>query len=302
MSRARIIALTCMLSCFFGEIASAETVYIVKSKRLQAYEAPAQHLAARLMPMKSVTLSLSTGDKELDRIAAAQPSLLVALGSRALDRLVRRFDKVPILYAMVLNPAAIVPAGRTNVAGIALEVPFEAVMTQLLMTRPSIRRLGVIYHPGTSRDRVEAARKQAGRLMLEIIDIRVNSSTEVVSRLDKAKDRIDALWMVPDAVAYTTASYRAVVERTWKHRIPFCAFSRAFVESGALLSIGPNNAAVGEQLALLTQRILQDGVPPEQLGQVPPIGTELVINQGVAKRIGMTIDPDVIDSADEVIE
>lgn len=291
--------------CAVAAPVAAQTVTIVKSKRMTAYEVPARALAAALAPMTVRQLALEGTSKDtrlLDQVAASGPDLIVALGARALSRVATRFDKTPILYAMVLNPSRVIPAGRKNVAGIALEVPFEAVMTQLLMASPSIKRVGVIYHPGTSLPRIQAARKQAGALMLQLIEIPVKDGGEVRDRFDANRHRIDALWMVPDAVAYTRSSYRTLIKQTWKHRIPFCAFSRAFVASGALLSIAPSYASVGEQLALLTRRILKDGLRPGAVGRVPPIGTNLVINQAVAKKIGLVIDPDVLDSADEVIE
>jgi len=50
----------------------------------------------------------------------------------------------------------------------------------------------------------------------------------------------------------------------------------------------------------MTRRILEDGTSPASLGVASPIGTELVINLDVARAIGLTVDADVLESADEV--
>ena len=73
-----------------------------------------------------------------------------------------------------------------------------------------------------------------------------------------------------------------------------------FPEAGALMSYGPNYAALLRKTARHVDKILK-GARPAELPVEQPTEYELVINLKTAKALGLTIPQSVLVRADDVI-
>jgi putative ABC transport system substrate-binding protein len=86
-----------------------------------------------------------------------------------------------------------------------------------------------------------------------------------------------------------------------KHGLSSATFTRAFAESGGLLSYGANEPDLFRRSARFVKKILDGGklsdMPIEQ-----PIKFELVVNLKTAKALGLTVPQSFLARADEVIE
>ena len=92
-----------------------------------------------------------------------------------------------------------------------------------------------------------------------------------------------------------------IVDLAIKHRLPTMYGSREFVEHGGLMSYGPKFSELFRRAAFYVDRILR-GTKPADLPVEQPSVFELVINLKTAKRIGLTIPPNVLVRADGVIK
>ena len=70
---------------------------------------------------------------------------------------------------------------------------------------------------------------------------------------------------------------------------------------GALMAYGPTQALIARQLAELIDRVLK-GVSPAELPVLRPTKFELAINLKTAKALSLTVSPQLLTRADEVIE
>jgi putative ABC transport system substrate-binding protein len=86
-----------------------------------------------------------------------------------------------------------------------------------------------------------------------------------------------------------------------KHRLPAISRWREFVDSGGLLSYGPDEAERYKRIAYYVGKILK-GTQPADLPVEQPKKFELVINLKRAKQIGVTIPPIMLVQADKVIK
>ena len=83
--------------------------------------------------------------------------------------------------------------------------------------------------------------------------------------------------------------------------MPLIAFSREFVEVGALLSYGVNIQSVWRRVADYVARIA-GGTNPSDLPIEQPTTFELVVNLRTASSLGLSLTPAVLGRADEVID
>jgi ABC-type uncharacterized transport system substrate-binding protein len=84
-------------------------------------------------------------------------------------------------------------------------------------------------------------------------------------------------------------------------KLPTIYAYRDYVESGGLVSYGPNIRSMFRRAAELVDKVLRGtkagDIPVEQ-----PTNFELVINLKTAKALGLEIPPQLLARADEVIE
>jgi len=98
------------------------------------------------------------------------------------------------------------------------------------------------------------------------------------------------------------SSQRALIsELALGNRLPVVAWTQEFVESGSLMSYGPNILDMHRRAAVMVDRILK-GARPADLPVEQPTRFEFVINSKTAKALGLTISPSLLVQADHVIE
>jgi putative tryptophan/tyrosine transport system substrate-binding protein len=92
-----------------------------------------------------------------------------------------------------------------------------------------------------------------------------------------------------------------VVNLAAKNRLPAMYFRSDFVEAGGLMTYNMNYNDLFRRAATYVDKILK-GAKPGDLPVEQPTKFELVINLKAAKQIGLTIPPNVLVRAKEVIK
>ena len=101
--------------------------------------------------------------------------------------------------------------------------------------------------------------------------------------------------------AFFNARSAQLATLSLRYAIPAIYPARDFAEAGGLMSYGADLRDMYRQAGIYAGRILK-GEKPTDLPVVQASKFEMVINLKAAKTIGLTLSPDVISIADEVIE
>ena len=147
---------------------------------------------------------------------------------------------------------------------------------------------------------VETAAKLL-RVQLQLLEVRGPDDLEMAFAA-VTRERAEALITLPNTLLRMNRRTRIrIVEFTLKHRLPSMYEGSEYVETGGLMSYGPEEMANVRRAAIYVDKILK-GAKPADLQGGQPMKFELVINLKTAKQIGLTIPQSVLYRADKVIK
>jgi putative ABC transport system substrate-binding protein len=104
--------------------------------------------------------------------------------------------------------------------------------------------------------------------------------------------------VVASAVAFSNQN--RIVDLAGKNRLPAIYPRGDFIDSGGLISYGPDQAERFRRVAAMVDKVLK-GTKPADIPVEQPTKFELIINLKAAKQIGVTIPPNLLARADRVI-
>jgi putative ABC transport system substrate-binding protein len=236
-----------------------------------------------------------------------KPDVIVTYGGAALV-LKRATASIPIVFAIAIDPlgADLVqslsrPGG--NITGLSLQQT-ESSGRRLELLRdvvPGLHRLAIMFDGGyrASVAEKEALQIMAHRLGLEAILYEIRRPEDIAPIFDAVKGRVDALYVVGNAL--TEVNVPQIVMLALGAQLPTSLTSANSVRAGGLMSYGANYPAIFRRAADYVDRILR-GTKPGDLPVEQPTKFDLVIDLKTAKALGLTIPPNLLVLADEVIE
>ncbi|MFH1466759.1 MAG: ABC transporter substrate binding protein [Pseudomonadota bacterium] len=285
-----------------GAARAIDSVVVLKSDDLSAYEAPVrafQEAIGRPVTVLDIQGQKSVARDVVTRLRFDPPPLVFALGAKAAWMVHEQMPRVPLVYGMIQNPRRYGLVGE-SIAGVAYEIPYDILMSQIQLFLPEVRKVGVILtNQNPAAHELRQAAEAAG-LELEVSSVQV--SRDVRGACVRLSKRVDAVLVVNDPEVLTPENFRFIREQTRRRGIPVLATSEILARAGALLSVVPDYRETGVQAAALAHQILDEDERPERLPTAVPEGARVVLNRGVLRSLDLDIDPLLLDFTDEVIE
>lgn len=293
-----------MLCAMTAPCAQAQSIALIKSYDFGPYDAALSGFVdacSNDIAEYNLNGEAAGSDALIESISVSDPDLIVAIGILAAEFARQKLTDFPVLYVMVPKPRSYGLTGQ-NIGGISLDIPIDRQLTVYRSMVNGLKGLGVIYDPEKSGDIVEEARNVATEQGLKLHTRSVTSRKDVPEALRALlrEEDIDALWMVPDETVVTPDSFKFLLLTSFEHDLPFLAASDIFVKVGALASLTPDYTDVGRQGCELANRLTRGNISLASMNVVMPAKVNLSINLKTARKIGLSIPDEVIESADVV--
>lgn len=275
----------------------SERILLVGPSTSPVYQDAFSGLLERLRSGRVETVVIDprgdTGLSELDKAIAGKPKLAVAIGSEAVELAAKGKWPFPVVTSMTLRP----PEGSASiVSSIVLGVPLSVVLMKLKSCFPGKSRIGVIFGPASSEDRV-ALKVDCARAGFSAEFMDCSAPADLVPRILALKGRkVDFVLCLPDSTLYNAATIKPLVMVSLEQRIPLVAFSASFVRAGAVVGVYADLKELGRQTGDAALRYLASRSPNQAEG---PRAVQVGINQRVARLIGLEL-PDK-ESAEVVV-
>jgi putative ABC transport system substrate-binding protein len=265
---------------------------------------------------KNIIVELRSSEGKAERrleIIAEMARLKVDLfvsGGPTVTRVLREANStIPIVMGQDTDPvgsgfvASLAKPGG-NITGLSALSPEMSGKQLELMKEilPKLSRVAVIgnsANPGDAqalRETVLAA--GAYEIYLRYLDVQEPKDIEPVLRA-AAKGRAEALMVLGNPVL--NLQRQQVVELVTKLKLPAAYARPEYIDVGGLMTYGTNYPELARRAATYVDKILK-GAKPGDLPVEQPTKFELVVNLKAAKRIGLTIPPNVLGRADRVIK
>ena len=252
------------------------------------------------------------GDKKggraaVRRLLGKKVKLIFSIGSR-FARLARKIS--PHFQMVYITPGDPVkhklaktlahPGGNTT--AMTFEHPELAGKRLELLKeiRPGLRKILILFDPrdGSPRRGARAARKAAKKMNLILIERETRDVEDIANGL-KALDEVDAYLAVPGGLP--TGHYEKIIQAATQKRVPTMFHARTGSTMESLASYGTSDRDIAKQMARQVAAILR-GTKAGDLPVERPRNVELTINLKTAKKIGITIPPEVLLRVTKVIK
>jgi putative ABC transport system substrate-binding protein len=251
-------------------------------------------------------------------LVSVQPDIIVTITTPATAAVQRETRTIPIVFVGPGDPvgsgfvAAFNQPGG-NITGFATwEATLGGKWLELLsQIEPGIKRVAVMFNPDNARffnsdnaprDSVfrPSLQTAARSLKVELIPAPVHSDAEIETAIIAlGREPGGGLVVMPGG---GIGAHRAqIISAAARNNVPAVYPSSVFARDGGLLSYASDGADEYHRVATYVDRILR-GAKPGDLPVQFPTKYEMAVNLKTAKALGLSIPPNLLALADEVID
>jgi putative tryptophan/tyrosine transport system substrate-binding protein len=248
----------------------------------------------------------STFAKEL---VGSQLDVIFCTTTSATAALHRETGAIPIVFAIVSDPVGSgfvsgLPRPGGNMTGFTNS---DAAMggkwlSLLKEIAPGLKRAAFMFNPETApaggKYFLDSFETAARSLKIEPVSMPVSSDAEIETAIAALGTEQAGL---VEFSSFLAAHVGTIISSTARHKVPATYEGALFARKGGLISYGASFTDMFRRAAGYLDRILR-GEKPADLPVQTPTKFEMAINLTTAKALGLTVPPELLTTADEVIE
>lgn len=234
------------------------------------------------------------------------PDVIVPISTPSAQAVVAATRDIPVVFTAASDPvgAQLVksmekPGG--NVTGLSDLSPVAEHVALIKEIMPNVKKIGYLYNSGetNSVSLLAALKEAAASENIEIVESAATKSSEVKGAAQALIGRADAMYVPTDNTIVSALESAVTVAEEGK--LPLFTADTDSVNRGAVAALGFNYYDVGKQTGVVVARILK-GEKPGDIDVEIAKGTDLVINLGAAKKMGIELPQSVIERATKKID
>ena len=241
-------------------------------------------------------------------LVALKVNVIMTWGTPQILAVKQATNTIPIVMAFSADPvrdgfvASLARPGG-NITGLSsLSPELSGKRLELLKeTFPQLARVGVLWDPADpgATANVKETETAGQALGVQVQPLEVRSQKDFQNAF-KAANEGRARALILQQTNLTNTHRKEIVELATKHRLPTMLGESGIMDTGGLMSYGPNYSDLFRRAAVYVDKILKS-TKPADIPVEQPTKFEFVINLKTAKQIGLTIPPNVLARADKVI-
>jgi putative ABC transport system substrate-binding protein len=238
-------------------------------------------------------------------LVAQNPAVIVAFSDTLTRTAQAATTSIPIvgfsgdMAASGLVASLARPSGNTT--GISLFGPeLNAKRLEILHEMvPQARRIGILSAPedAATLPEVEAAATQLG--LTPFVHSAASQEEAAAALSAMQSEHVEAINVLGSERLFVW--HALIMERLAKAKVPAIHMVPEVAEEGGLMGYGPRLSLSFRQLAAMVDKILR-GAKPADVPVEQPKDFTLAINLKTARALGLTVPPNLLATADEVIE
>ncbi len=240
------------------------------------------------------------------RKLASDVDLIFVISTPALQAVLTEVKDKPVVFGAIANPY-LLGAGESaekhlpNVTGASSTAPMRQAMELMLEVLPTTKRIGILSDPANANSRwnMDVAKEAAAALGLEILDVTISGSSEVLQAAQVlATKKIDAFFVIPDHIVMD--SFDSMIKVANQQKVPVISAVSDLAEQGAAIAIGWDYFDNGYLSGKLVERVMK-GEKPADIPFQPLTESLLYVNPAAAEAQGFSPPAAVVQRADKVI-
>lgn len=238
----------------------------------------------------------------------ARVDVILVAGNPPLRAAANATKKIPIVVGSATGlgtwgfVASLAKPGGNVTGSTAFDPGLEGKRLQLIREiSPGARRVGLLFLP-TKRGKAELRRSQnaAGPLGMEIQPFSVKSPEQLESQFRSMKRELtDALIMNSNHVV--TDNKKRLGELVKAQKLPTICGIELLTKAACVLTYVADWSLMNHRATIFVDKIFK-GANPGDLPVQRPTKYKLIVNQKLAKALGITVPSSILLLADEVIE
>ncbi len=216
--------------------------------------------------------------------ATGDADLVIAVGMKAATALAATSQ--PVLNVLVPRAGYDrLPRASTHASvAIYMDQPMERRLALLTSVLPNAKDIGVLY--ATPPLELEYLKKLSATKRFVLHERVVDQQHPLASALNDLLQESEVLFVLPDAVVYSSDTIRNILLETYRKQIPMIGISPAFVRAGALCAVYSTPQQVAQQAVEVIEQLALSGKLP--VSQYPK-EFEVSVNAQVARSLGLAI-------------
>lgn len=240
---------------------------------------------------------MATASSIAQKFAGDNLDLILGIATPTTQAVVKADKTTPIVFTAVTDPVGSglvknAEAPEANVTGVSDMLPVEPHLALIKRVVPDVKRVGVLYNAGETNSvfLVEAEKKAAQAMGIEIVEATASNSSEVQAAARSLAGKVDAISVLTDNTV--VSALETVIKVCQENKVPLICGDTDSVKRGAVAAFAFDYEDLGKQAGNIAADILSG----KAVSEIPVQYAEnliLSINEKAAEAMGVTLPDDL---------